>query len=139
MEDRIGERKKTPRGILEVGNSRVQHREIKVRPQKTPECCSTRGLRFLRRQVPFRCAAWLPPACQYGFGPTQKRAAASGEEARSIGSTGQVIFEIDRHAGVGGLTLAWLAVGRAEAVAILGNLEGGPVEFGQARNKPGDD
>ena len=68
-EDRIGQRKKPPRRILEIRDRRIQHGEIKIGTQETPECCSTRGSHFLRQPIPSRSEAWLPPACRSASAP----------------------------------------------------------------------
>ena len=61
------------------------------------------------------------------------------QEARSVGFAGAVFFFRHSQRMIGGGTVAGFAVGGADAVSVLRDFEGGPVEGGQGGDQAGDD
>ena len=82
----------------------------------------------------------------HGFGETSLLGAdppgmggAGGQETRAIGFAGAVSFFGHGPGVVGGGAVTGFAIGGADVVPMLRDLEGGPAEFGQGRDQAGDD
>ncbi len=116
----------------------IEHREVKVGAQKLQDAVRLQD-RVLRQRD------FLPKA-RHGFGETSlpcshpyRFDSSGGKVTRAVGSGGGIAFGAEGERMFVALAVARLTIGRAESMAELRDLEGGPAKLRQPVNERSHD
>ena len=138
QQDRVGAVEESLRGRFEIRGCWVEYGQIEIRFHEAQD-----AVRFddgvLRGGENLADAGHgLSEVALLGADPPGV-IGAGNQEARSIGLAGAVFFLRYSEGMIGRGAVARLPVGGADAVSVLSDLEGGPVEARQRGDKTGDD
>jgi len=125
-------------GIFEINRRGIEDGQVEVGTQEFQDAVGFQDQVLRARDALTESGHRFGKSSLLGTNP-ENFFGAGHQEARRIGVGGAALFFGDSPGVVGGGTVAGLAVGGTDAVAVLGDFGGGPVEFGQSGNEAGDD
>src|SRR5580704_4426048 len=122
--------KKLTRGTFEIWGRGVEDSQVQVRAQKLQNAVRLANYVLGARQFLTKGRHRFGQSALLGANPPDA-GCAGGKEARCVGVSLRILFFGDGPGVVAGGAIASLAISRADSMAVLRDLEGGPAKLGQ--------
>ena len=132
---RVGTVQEFAGGGLEIGDLRIEHGHIQIRPQEFQHAIGFNDHIACILQALPQCRHRLCETTLFRTRPENSRRSRR-KKSRGIGFTAPIALFGDRPRVVARRALTGLAVSRADSVTILRNLDGRPLEFPKRRDEP---